>query len=151
MARMHARRHGRSSSHRPKVSASPNWVPMSKDEVEEKLLELAKAGNSSARIGLLMRDHYGVPNVRLVVGDRLTKYLGTKGIKHDLPEDLQALLRRAVKLSTVLQGHPNDLSNKRRLTLLESKIRRLEKYYKREGKLATSWRYSLESAAVQVE
>ena len=151
MARMHARRHGRSSSRRPKVSKAPTWLTMTKEEVEEKVVELARAGNSTAKIGLLMRDQYGIPNVRHVVGPRMTKFLQSKGIKTELPEDMAALLRRAVSLNAVLQGHKKDHSNKRRLQLLESKIRRLEKYYRREKRLPTGWRYSLESAAVQVE
>jgi small subunit ribosomal protein S15 len=114
-------------------------------------LELARAGNSPAKIGLIMRDQHGVPNLRQFTGLRLTKHLAAKGIKPELPEDLSFLLRRAVKLNMMLQGHKRDLHNKRRLQLLEAKIRRLEKYYHREGRLPASWRYSLESAAVQVE
>jgi small subunit ribosomal protein S15 len=124
---------------------------MSKEELEEKVVELARAGNAPAKIGLILRDQHGIPNVRQVTGQRLTRYLASKGIAHELPEDLSALLRRAVKLDTLLQGHPKDLHNKRRLFLIESKIRRLEKYYRREGRLPAGWRYSLESAAVQVE
>ena len=124
---------------------------MTKDEVEEKVLELAKGGASTAKIGLVMRDHYGVPSVRLVTGQKLAKWLGSKGVKHDLPEDLSSLLRRAVKLAGIVRAHKKDLHNKRRLQLLESKIRRLEKYYRREGRLPKAWRYSLDSAAVQVE
>jgi small subunit ribosomal protein S15 len=124
---------------------------MTKEEVEEKVLELARAGHSPAKIGLLMRDQHGIPNLRLVTGARLTKHLASKGVKHELPEDLAALLRRAVKLNTIVKAHPKDHYNKRRFQLLESKIRRLEKYYRRGGRLPKGWRYSLESAAVQAE
>jgi small subunit ribosomal protein S15 len=151
MARMHARRRGRSSSKKPASTTPPNWLTMTKEEVEEKVMELARAGNPPAKVGLLMRDQYGVPNVRQITGQKLTKHLASKGVRTELPEDLSSLLRRAVKLNSLLEGHPRDRSNKRRFQLLESKIRRLEKYYRREGRLPAGWRYSLESAAVQVE
>jgi len=114
-------------------------------------MELARAGHAPAKIGLLMRDHYGIPNVRLVTGARLTKHLAAKGVKKELPEDLSALLRRAVKLNVIVQAHKKDQYNKRRFFLLESKIRRLEKYYRREKKLPQGWRYSLQAATVQAE
>ncbi len=34
---------------------------------------------------------------------------------------------------------------------MESKIRRLVKYYKREGIIPETWKYSLDTAALQVE
>ena len=41
MARMHARRKGRSGSKRPLLTKSPEWVPLELDEVEETVARLA--------------------------------------------------------------------------------------------------------------
>ena len=46
-------------------------------------------------------------------------------MKPDLPEDLQALLKRVVHLQRHLKTHPKDLSNHRGLNLMEARIRRL--------------------------
>jgi small subunit ribosomal protein S15 len=42
------------------------------------------------------------------------------------------------------------MSSKRGMQLIESKIRRLAKYYKREGKLPEDWAYNLEQAKLLV-
>ena len=65
MARMHARRRGQSGSRRPLVSKAPEWVGLESDEIVETVGKLASQGRSSAEIGLILRDQYAVPNVRL--------------------------------------------------------------------------------------
>ncbi|HID73542.1 MAG TPA: hypothetical protein EYP43_00670, partial [Thermoplasmata archaeon] len=63
MARMHARRKGRSGSHRPHVAEGPEWVPLSPSEVEMKVLALRKKGLTTAQIGTILRDQYGVADL----------------------------------------------------------------------------------------
>ena len=46
------------------ISENPEWVPLSKSEVEETIVKLGKDGVLSARIGLIMRDQYAVPDVK---------------------------------------------------------------------------------------
>lgn len=149
MARMHARRRGKASSHRPHATSQPQWVPLSKDEIENKVLTLAKEGRTPSMIGLIMRDQYGVPSVRLTTGKKMTRFLTDKGIKRAIPEDVMALMRRAVKISRSM--HKKDFHSKYRLMLVESKIHRLIKYYKSRGVLPPDWKYSLEAASQLVE
>ena len=149
MARMHARRRGKASSHRPYATSQPEWVPMSKEEIENKVVALAKEGRTPSMIGLTMRDQYGVPNIRLTTGKKLGRFLTEKGIKRTIPEDLVALMRRAVRISRTM--HKKDLHAKHRLMLVESKIHRLVKYYKSRKVLPQDWKYSLEAASQIVE
>lgn len=148
---MHSSRKGSSGSKKPLVGENPKWVPLSADEIKELVAKLAGEGMSPAKIGLVLRDQYAVPSVKLATGKSMKEILEEKGVKFELPEDLQALMKRAVTLSSHLAKNPKDLHNLRGRQLVESKIRRLVKYYKREGVIPESWNYTLGTAALQVE
>ncbi len=60
-------------------------------------------------------------------------------------------MRRALQVQGHLKEHGKDVSNKRGLQLIESKIRRLARYYKEKGILPADWDYSLKLAELQVK
>ncbi|HYK93638.1 MAG TPA: 30S ribosomal protein S15 [Thermoplasmata archaeon] len=151
MSRIHSRRKGRAGSHRPYPLTAPAWGTMSREEVVDEAVKLAKAGSTAALVGTVLRDGLGVPSVRAVTGQRLTRVLASKGVKSELPEDLQALLKRVVHLQRHLETHPKDLSNRRGLTLMESRIRRLAHYYRQHRVLPADWSYTSATAVLQVE
>jgi small subunit ribosomal protein S15 len=151
MSRMHSSRKGSSGSKRSLLAENPKWVQQSPEEVVDLVAKLAGEGISMAKIGLVLRDQYAVPSVQLATGKSVKQILDEKNIKFDLPEDLQALMKRAVSMSGHVKKNPKDLHNIRGRALMESKIRRLVKYYKREGIIPETWNYSLDTAALQVE
>ncbi|MCL2607145.1 MAG: 30S ribosomal protein S15 [Methanomassiliicoccaceae archaeon] len=151
MARMHARRKGRSCSKHPMISESPAWVTLNTAEVEDLIVKMARDGYTSARIGLMLRDQYGVPNVKLLTGKCVTEIMKEKGVASELPEDLSSLMRRAISLNIHLRTNKGDHSNRRGLQLIESKIRRLEHYYKDNGVLPADWKYSLKTAELMLK
>src|SRR5512136_2512036 len=151
MSRMHSSRKGSSGSKRPLLTENPKWVQQSAEEVKDLVAKMAGDGVSMAKIGLILRDQYGVPSVQLVTGKSVKQILDEKGIKFELPEDLQALMKRAVSMGGHIKKNKKDLHNLRGRALMESKIRRLVKYYKREGIIPETWKYSLDTAALQVE
>ena len=151
MSRIHSKRKGSSGSKRPLLTENPKWVQQSPAEIMDLVAKLAGEGMSGAMIGLVLRDQYAVPNVRLATGKTVKEILDAKGVKFELPEDLQALMKRAVSLSGHVKKNPKDLHNERGLRLIESNIRRLTKYYKREGVIPQTWTYTLDTAALQVE
>lgn len=112
MARMHARRRGKSGSSRPMISENPEWVPLSKSEVEETIVKLGKDGVLSARIGLIMRDQYAVPDVKLATGKTVTQILKENDLAPNLPDDLVALMRTAINLQVHLNANKKDVANK---------------------------------------
>ena len=148
---MHSSRKGSSGSKRPMVDKNPEWVTQSAEEVKELAAKLAGEGKNMAMIGLILRDQHAVPNVRLATGMSMKEILEEKGIKPVLPDDLSNLMKRAVEINQHVKANPKDLHNKRGLQLVESKIRRLTKYYKREGLVPETWFYSMASAALEVE
>ena len=150
MARMHARKKGKSSSKKPFRTDSPSWVPLDKAEIEEQIVKLANDGQTSAMIGLTLRDQHGVPDVKLATGKSITQVMTERGVMPKLPEDLAALLKKVIDLDAYLKQNPRDLHNRRNLHLLEAKIRRLERYYKNNGVLPESWKYSLDRAELEL-
>ncbi|MDD4308317.1 MAG: 30S ribosomal protein S15 [Thermoplasmata archaeon] len=150
MARMHARKKGKSSSKRPFMTENPKWVPLGKTEIEDLVVKLASDGANSAKIGLVLRDQHGVPNVKLATGKSITEIMKEKGIMPKLPEDLGALLKKVISLDAYLKMNKRDLHNRRNLHLLEAKIRRLERYYKGRGVIPESWKYTLDRAELEL-
>ena len=151
MARMHARRRGSAGSKRPNREKAPDWSSLDTKEVEETIVKMAREGRTAAYIGLLLRDQYGIPNVQLATGKSMLQILEANSVAPQIPEDLQNLMKRAVQLRAHLDNNPKDLHNARGLQLIESKIRRLAYYYKKEGKLPSDWLYSLATAKLLVE
>jgi len=141
MARMYARKRGKAGSKRLYRDRIPEWISLSPEEVESLIIELAKKGYSTAMIGIILRDQYGIPNVRQVLGKKITKVLEEHGLRPGIPEDLDNLIKKAIRLRKHLSVHRKDYHNKRALQLVESKIKRLVKYYKRTGKLPMDWNY----------
>ena len=150
MARMYARRRGRSGSKRPfsfrLMETVPEWVEMTAEEVERKVVELYERGVTTSEIGTVLRDRYGVPSVVLVTGEKITAILKGKNIAGEIPEDLLNLMRKALRVRKHIEVNKKDVHNKRSLQLTESKIRRLVKYYRREKVLPEEWQYKPEIA-----
>lgn len=151
MAKMHARRRGKAGSKRPMVTENPEWVPLPAEEIVQIIVKNGKEGMPTARIGMILRDQYAVPDVRLATGKTILQHLKENNIAPKLPEDLVALMKKAIELNVHVVANKKDMSNKRGLQLIESKIRRLVKYYKNEGVLPKEWNYSLKNAELLIE
>lgn len=145
MARMHSRKHGRSGSTKP-PKKKHSWVSYEKKEVENLVKKLSKEGHSQAEIGIILRDQYGIPDVR-VFGLRI----GKTAEKKEVPEDLYNLIEQAVLLHTHLQENRKDKKAIHGLQLVESKVRRLGKYYVRKRRLPDDWKYTIETAKLIVK
>ena len=150
MARMHTRRKGQSGSKRPSTPRIPDWMEKEKDAqwVETKVVELAKAGNAPSMIGKILRDQYGIPLVRVIANKRIMDILRENDLERRVPEDLRNMIARAVTIRRHLEDNKKDFVSKRGLQLVESKIHRLSKYYRRKKVLPADWKYSPDQAAV---
>ncbi|MGA2912655.1 MAG: 30S ribosomal protein S15 [Methanoregula sp.] len=148
MARMHARRRGKSSSVRPYRKQAPAWSNTDAKAITKVILDLRKEGASSSRIGLVLRDRYGVPDVKLALGKRIGDILKENKVASEIPEDLRDLMAKSLGLRKHLGENKKDLHNKRQLQLIESKIRRLVNYYKRSKKLQQDFIYKPETTEI---
>ena len=151
MAKMHSRKKGSSRSRPPAAAKAPAWSDVSKEELEKTIMKLHESGLPSSRIGLTLRDQYGVPSIKLVLGKNLTGFLKENKVLPDIPEDLSNLMRKALHVRKHLKTNNKDIHNKRALQLTENKIRRLVKYYHDSGRLAPrSGQYKPETAEILV-
>ncbi len=123
-----------------------DWIDIDPDDVENKILELKERGNSISEIGMILRDQYAIPNVREITGKKISKILSEKGKEPKLPEDLRNLIEKAVKLREHIEENPKDRSSKRGLHIIESRIRNLAKYYRKEDRITEDWKYRPEEA-----
>jgi small subunit ribosomal protein S15 len=140
---------GRSGSTRPAVIQKPDWVKMSPEEVEELVVSLYRRGYPPSQIGVILRDQYGIPLVKAVTGKSILQILRERGLAAEIPEDLSNLIRKALRIRRHLEEHPKDYHSRRGLQLVESKIHRLVKYYKREGVLPPDWKYEPEKIVLR--
>lgn len=141
MARMHSRKKGQSGSTRPLDARKPTWIRYKPKEIELLIVKLAKEGKTASEIGLVLRDSYGVPDVKRLTEKSVTQIMNEKKIAPEVPEDLFALMERSVIIRTHLENNKQDMTALRGLQLTEAKINRLAKYYKLKGKLALDWKY----------
>jgi small subunit ribosomal protein S15 len=126
----------------------PAWFKYTPEEAEALIAKLAKEGNSPSSIGAILRDKYGVPLVKPVTGKNVTQLALASGQVAKVPEDLDYLFRRAQVLRKHLEKNRKDYANKRALATVESKVHRLVKYYKAQGKLQPDWEYKPMAASV---
>jgi len=148
MARMHARKRGKSSSKKPIKKQLPASFKMKKQEVIDLVLKFYKQEKSMSEIGLILRDQHSVPSVKLVTGKSIKQLLKDAKVLPKYPEDLMNLMKKAVGLRKHLKLNKKDVHNARALHLVESKIRRLVKYYKSVKELPQKWYYTPEEAAL---
>ncbi len=151
MAKMHSRKKGSSGSKKPLKPSKPSWVRYKAKEVELLITKLAKEGKSSSEIGLLLRDSYGVPSTRVVVGKPIVAVLAEKKLRHEIPDDLLDLMRRGLTIQKHMELNKKDMTALRGFQLTHSKINRLAKYYKRTGRIPKSWKYQPELVQIKTD
>ncbi len=151
MARVYSRGRGKHGSHKPPIKRIPRWLGYKREEVKDLVVKLAKERHSSAMVGTILRDQYGIPDVKVITGKTIAKIMKENELYPQMPEDMLNLLRKAVNLREHLTRSKQDKHSKKGLENLESKIRRLGKYYSREGMLPKDWKYNAEQAKLIVQ
>ena len=142
MARIHSHRHGKSHQTRPPSKSNPSWVTTTPEEAKTAALKLAKEGVSPSKIGQALRDDYGVPLVKHLLGKPLGRILSEGKAAPKVPQDLQDLIDRAQRVQKHLVSHRSDRKNVHSLELVEAKIYRLSKYYKEKGLIPSDFKYT---------
>lgn len=146
MAKRYSGKKGKSGSTRYSVKKAKSWVRYDKKEIENLIVKIAKTGKRASEVGLILRDSYGIPDVKLITKERITKVLNKNKIIYELPEDLANLIKRQIDMSKHLEANHKDKVAKRGVQLTESKINRLVKYYKKTKKLPAEWKFDKEKA-----
>eukprot|EP01094_Clydonella_sp_ATCC50884_P012538 TRINITY_DN2273_c0_g1_i2.p1 TRINITY_DN2273_c0_g1~~TRINITY_DN2273_c0_g1_i2.p1 ORF type:complete len:141 (-),score=47.55 TRINITY_DN2273_c0_g1_i2:221-643(-) len=140
MGRMHSTGKGISKSSIPYKRTPPAWLKTSSEEVTEHVCRLAKKGLTPSQIGVVLRDSNGITLVKSVTGNQLLRILKANGLAPALPEDLYHLIKKAVAVRKHLEKSRKDKDAKFRLILIESRIYRLARYYKKSKQLPANWK-----------
>jgi len=133
---MHSSRKGRAGSKKPVRKTKPSWLIYKPKEIE---------------IGTVLRDSYGIPDLRTVANKSVTQILKENNLLSAVPEDMMALIRSSMQIRKHLETNRKDMAAKRGLQLTDAKIRRLEKYYKKARKLPAEWNYDPERVRLMIE
>lgn len=113
--------------------------------------KMAKKGMTPSQIGVLLRDQHGIAQVRSVTGSKIMRILKGSGLAPELPEDLYFLIKKAVAMRKHLDANRKDKDAKFHLILVESRIHRLARYYKKSKKLPPNWKYESATASALVQ
>ena len=140
MTRIHGNSKGKSQSMKPSTMKS-DWVKVTPDEIGKLIIEMNKEGLNASQIGTKLRDEYAVSSIKAVTGKKMKEFMEENGVKQEIPEDLEALVKRAVSLQSHLKSNKGDRKNVRSLELLEAKVHRLSKYYKKKDIIPKNWKY----------
>lgn len=99
-------------------------------------------------IGTILRDQYAIPLAKPLIGKSISDTLKSANLAPTLPEDLSNLMKKAQSLAVHLDKNKKDLHNKRNMQIIEARIHKLSRYYKREGVLQKNWKYEPKIASV---
>merc|ERR1719498_930222 len=130
---MHSKGKGISRRSLPYRKVPPSWVQIGANDLVEQIVKLARKGSTPSQIGVILRDNYGIPQVKGVTGSKILRILKVQGVAPQLPEDLYCLIKKAVNIRKHI--------GKFRLILVESRIHRLARYYRKVKSLPPNWKY----------
>jgi small subunit ribosomal protein S15 len=139
---------GKSHSIRPVSRRPPSWCKYQPEEVEAFIIKLAKEGHSTSSIGTILRDQYAIPLAKPIIGKSISDVLEASNLAPTMPEDLANLMKKAQGLAVHIDKNKKDLHNKRSMQIIEARIHKLSRYYKREGVIAKNWKYEAKIASV---
>ena len=148
MGRMHGT--GISASALPYLRRVPKHNVLTPSQVVDLIVKNAKKGLTESQIGVILRDQYGIPQVRFLTGKKIQRILKKKGCAPKIPEDLFHLIKKAVSMRKHLEKNRNDIDTKFKLNLKESRIHRITRYYRRTGKVAPNFKYVSNKASTLI-
>jgi small subunit ribosomal protein S15 len=139
---------GKSHSIRPVSRRPPSWCRYQPEEVEAFVIKLAKDGHLPSKIGTILRDQYAIPLVKPITGKSISYILERAGLAPSMPEDLANLIKKAHRLAIHMEKNKKDRHNKRAMQVIEARIYKLSRYYKRKGVLPPKWKYESKVAVI---
>ena len=107
----------------------PVWLKYTEDEVKAIILKLADKGITSEKIGLILRDQYGIPKAKiynLKIGEVLKE-------KNKFQEPaLLNLQKKLEKIEAHYKKHIHDQKTKRALIITSAKIKKTKEYLEKQ-------------------
>jgi small subunit ribosomal protein S15 len=108
-------------------SEKPVWLKYTQEEVEAIILKLANKNFTSEKIGLILRDQYGIPNVRLF-GIKIKQVLSEKEKYQD--SNILNLKKKVEKIEEHYKKNRQDKKAERYLIINKAELKKREDYLK---------------------
>src|SRR3989338_6655184 len=134
MAKLYSKSRGKAGSHKPMDKTVPSWVTYKPAEVEQLIVKLAKQEKGSSLIGIILRDSYGIPSVKALLG-----------------KTIMQVIKKNIAEMKHMESNKHDMVAHRGVQLTESKIKRLATYYKAKKVLHENWTYDRTQAKLYLE
>jgi len=150
MGRLHNPHKGIAGSSLPYRRSAPKWLKATPEEVSDQIFKFAKKGMTPSQIGIVLRDSYGIAQVKSVTGNKILRILKTANLAPEIPEDLYHLIKKAVAIHKHLAVNRKDMDSKFRMVLIEARIHRLVRYYITAGQLPPNFKYEADKASALV-
>ena len=106
-----------------KSEGKAEWAKMKPEEVEKIVVDLAKKGIPSEKIGLILRDEHGVPKARLF-GKKIKQILKENNLYTN--SELNNLKEKVERIKKHTQKHKHDFHSKKYIGSYIAKIHKLE-------------------------
>jgi small subunit ribosomal protein S15 len=100
-----------------------------KPDIEKIIIELAKQGITSEKIGLILKQKHNIKNVKKETSKKISQILKENNLYVDA--DIKNLNERISKLNKHISKNKHDYVTKRITPIKSSELRRFEKYRKR--------------------
>ncbi len=107
----------------------PVWLKYTKEEVEAIILKLADKGLTTEKIGLVLRDQYGIPKVK-IYDIKISKILKEKN-KYQEPTNTNLKLKLQ-KIIDHYKKNKQDKTSERSLIITKAKLKKRDDYQKKK-------------------
>jgi small subunit ribosomal protein S15 len=111
-----------------KTTEKPVWLTYTEDEVKAIILKLADKGLTSEKIGLVLRDQYGIPKTKLY-NIKISRILKEKGKYID--PDVESLKNKLEKINNHYKNNKQDKRADRALIITKAKFKKRTDYIKK--------------------
>ncbi len=116
----------------PKVkkykTEKPLWLKYTEEEVKQIIIKLANKGMTAEKIGLTLRDQYGIPRVK-IYNLKIKKVLDEKGLFEE--PTIKNLQKKSENLSKHMNSHKHDQVGKRSQTITKAHLKKRQDYSNR--------------------
>jgi|TARA_B100001971_G_C18247356_1_gene575331 small subunit ribosomal protein S15 len=108
------------------ILEKPSWLKHTKEEVIDLILEIAKNQPSSEKIGLILRDQHGIPDVK-IYNLKISKVLGNKFVE-PTTKNLNTKLEKVI---SHYKKNKQDKKAERSLIITKAKLKKRQDYEKK--------------------
>ena len=111
--------------------SKPVWLKYTEEEVKDIIIAIAKKNPemTSEKIGLMLRDTYGIPKVK-IYKLKINKVLKEKNLYKN--PDLTNLTKKVAKLEAHLINNRQDKKTKRAENITKAKLKTVKEYLERK-------------------